>query len=78
MNGKSQLRILYEYYYEFNGADSEKTRDALNILLDTVPKEKTDEVEDLLTTIESTIREDAYIAGFRAAMNLMSEVNRAE
>lgn len=78
MNGKSQLKILYEYYYEFNGADSEKTRDALNILLDTVPKEKTDEVEDLLTTIESTIREDAYIAGFRAAMNLMSEVNRAE
>ena len=77
MNEKSQLKILYEYYCEFNGADSEKTRDALNALLETIPKEKTDAVEDLLTTIGSTIRENAYIAGFKAAMNLMSEVDRS-
>ena len=75
MNGKSQLKILYEYYYEFNGADSDKTRDAINALLEAVPKEKTDEIEDLLTTIGSSIREDAYVAGFKAAMNLMSEVD---
>ena len=78
MNEKSQLKVLYEYYYEFNGADSDKTRDAINALLETIPKDKTDEIEDLLTTIGSSIREEAYSAGFKAAMNLMSEVNQVE
>lgn len=74
MNDVSQLKILYEYYDEFNGGDSIKTKEAVNALIKLIPSEKTKDVEGLITTMGASIREDAYKAGFKAAVKLMSEV----